>query len=146
MKMPLLLSCLMLVSMGENAIAHGVKLQTKLRPSVEITALFEDGTPLKQAQVQVYQPSQTDQAALTGKTNDQGQFEFTPDQEGSWDVFVRQAGHGSEVSIPISFRAQDGILKANTPTGQTLPQRIITIGAVIWGCLGTALYFKGRAK
>ncbi len=155
MKPTLLLSAFAILTMSESAmvldrpsaIAHGLKLQAQLKSTVEVSALYEDGTPLKQAQIKIYKPNQAEEAAVTGVTDDNGIFHFTPDQSGNWEIFVRQAGHGGEVSVPIDFSPQGETLMASTPTpGQTLPQRIITIGAVMWGCIGTALYFKGRSK
>lgn len=146
MKYSVLVGALLLGSLGESAIAHGLSLQSQVKSSIEVIATFEDGTPLKQAQIKVYKPNQPESVAFSGTTDDQGVFQFTPDISGNWDIFVRQAGHGSDLSLPVSLGDQGQIQLANNSNGQTLPQRIITIGAVIWGCIGTALYFKGRAK
>ncbi len=40
---------------------------------------------------------------LTGICDQQGRFSFTPDPDlpGTWDVQVRQAGHGDIIHIPV---------------------------------------------
>ncbi|MEO1297262.1 MAG: hypothetical protein AAFW75_16035 [Cyanobacteria bacterium J06636_16] len=54
---------------------------------------------------------------------------------------LRQAGHGEIVVIPV---AEAGVVAAEVAGSSKLTtlQRGIVAGAVIWGCVGTALYFR----
>lgn len=133
------------IAMTDSSMAHGVVIQTKARPTVEVQGRYEDGRPLKQAQVKVFDPSNPEQPKFNGITDDQGIYRFTPTVPGEWSIFLRQAGHGGEITVPIEQINANGLTIAETSTGQSWPQRIIMIGSVLWGCVGTALYFRGRS-
>lgn len=138
------------------AIAHGLTVEHRQVSSVEIEARFETGEPMAQAQVLVYAPANPAEPWQQGTTDDQGRFSFTPDQTqpGSWEVMVRQAGHGAVTTIPIEDPSSEN--SASDPgteaesesnslispsTGLSPVQQGITIGSVIWGFIGTALFF-----
>ncbi len=74
--------------------------------------------------------------------NASGAFEFTPTpaEPGNWEVIVRKAGHGEVVTIPI------GTDSGAMASGGTLSsgQKLLLGAAVVWGCLGTALFFARR--
>ncbi|MBD2107294.1 MULTISPECIES: carboxypeptidase-like regulatory domain-containing protein [unclassified Nodosilinea] len=138
------------------AIAHGVTVEHRQISSVEINAQFETGEPMANAQVLVYAPDQPAEPWQQGTTDDQGKFSFTPDaaQPGSWEVMVRQAGHGVVTTIPVGNSSPEnstsdpGTEAADEPnslisrsTGLSPVQQGITIGSVIWGFIGTALFF-----
>jgi nickel transport protein len=135
-------------------LAHGAHIDYQPTASIQIQARFDSGDPMQGAQVTVYSPADPSAPWLQGTTDDQGQFVFVPDasEPGNWEVTVRQAGHGDVVSIPVGGSAEDGTemaaVVADTPpqgaaaVGQLTPmQQGITIGAVIWGFVGTALFF-----
>lgn len=138
------------------AIAHGVTVEHRQVSSVEINAQFETGEPMADAQVLVYAPNQLAEPWQQGTTDDQGRFSFTPDaaQPGSWEVMVRQAGHGVVTIIPVAAPSPEnsafdpGTEAEADPnslispsTGLSPVQQGITIGSVIWGFIGTALFF-----
>ncbi|PZV04654.1 MAG: hypothetical protein DCF32_11995 [Leptolyngbya sp.] len=138
------------------AIAHGVTVEHRQVSSVEISAQFETGEPLANAQVVVYTPDNPAEPWQQGTTDDQGQFSFTPDatQPGRWEVVVRQAGHGVVTTVPVadpdsaSSASDPGTEAESEPnslispsTGLSPVQQGITIGSVIWGFIGTALFF-----
>jgi nickel transport protein len=152
---------------GLPALAHGVVLNHRQVDSVEVQAIFESGEPMAGAQVVVYAPDSPQEAWQQGTTDDQGRFNFVPDpaQPGNWEVMVRQAGHGSIITVPVAAdpaaapgsetapadpegaatAAGAGAPAANSvisPSTTLSPvQRGITIGSVIWGFIGTALFF-----
>lgn len=124
-----------------TALAHGVKIEYTISMTIEIIAMYDSGDPMADAQVTVYAPNDLANPWLTGTTDKTGRFTFTPDPEipGTWDVQVRHAGHGDIVHIPIR--------EGTAITGSTgfSPMQIILMGAcVIWGFVGTALYFSRR--
>ena len=96
------------------------------------------------AQVLVYSPDNPDQPWTTGQTDEAGQFEFTPDAGGRWEVVVRQAGHGTTVTVPVTDTAQGGsaaLLVSSSEPSSPL-QRWASAGAALWGMVGTVLFFS----
>lgn len=147
-----LLTLLALMLIPERALAHGVNIEYKETSAITIQAKYDDGTPMANAQVIVYAPSDLATPWLKGTTDDLGSFTFVPDNKpqniGNWDVKVRQSGHGDITSIPIT----DGKLakvvdnRSLSPGGgYSSAQKIVMAAAVGWGFLGTALFFS-RSK
>jgi nickel transport protein len=126
-----------------TASAHGAKIEYRVTRLVEITALFDTGEPIRGGQVTVYAPDDPATPYLTGTTDEEGRFSFTPDPEilGTWDVQVRQAGHGDIVHIPLGEgHATEG------STGFTTLQLVVMGACVLWGLMGTALYFSRKGS
>ncbi|WP_121969386.1 carboxypeptidase regulatory-like domain-containing protein [Leptolyngbya sp. BC1307] len=151
-------------------LGHGVAMEHRWVSSVEVQARFETGEPMAQAQVLVYAPDDPAEVWQQSTTDDQGRFSFVPDEtvQGNWEVVVRQAGHGAISTIPVTAAAEaapatsaedapsprldsgpDSENEAETPTNSLISsstglspvQRGVTIGSVIWGFIGTALFF-----
>lgn len=125
---------------GGAAWAHGTTATVEHTVTVRVN--YETGQPLADAQVSVYSPAAPDTPWTTGMTNASGAFEFTPTpaEPGNWEVIVRKAGHGEVVTIPI------GTDSGAMASGGTLSsvQKLLIGAAVVWGCLGTALFFARR--
>lgn len=139
------LAGLLLIVLGTPAVmAHGVELSFSASEGVEVTALYDSGEPLSEAQVTVYAPGELSDPWLTGACDDDGKFFFVPDAEipGTWEVKVRQAGHGGIIRIEV----EDGAIESGGTTGFTVLQKVIMTRAVLWGFAGTALYFRRRQK
>lgn len=133
------LAVLGMLAVPAIASAHGVRIQSQAASAIAIQATYDSNQPMADAQVQVFSPGNLQTPVFTGTTDSEGRFLFLPDAPGDWEVSVRQAGHGEIVVIPVSAA---GELAVNSQsTGLTGLQRGIVIGAVIWGCVGTALYF-----
>ena len=134
---------LLALGLAATASAHGVKIEYQINVAVEILAAYDTGEPMAGGQVAVYAPDDPSTPWLTGVCDEEGRFTFTPDpaKPGTWDVQVRQAGHGDMVHIPIG---EDVAMSGST--GYT-PLQIVLMGAcVVWGFVGTALFFsRGRA-
>lgn len=139
------LSIGVMFGVSERAIAHGVEIEYQSTQAIQITASFDTGEPMADAQVAVFSPESPSEPWLTGTTNEQGQFVFAPDYaiSGNWDVQVRQAGHGDIISVPIADSATTQT-SAATGGGFSMLQKVVMVGAVIWGFVGTALYFMPR--
>jgi len=104
-------------------------------------AAYDSGEPMAGAQVTIYAPDDPSTPWLTGVCDDEGRFSFTPDtaKTGTWDVQVRQAGHGDIVHIPI------GVASTGNGGGGNTPLQIVLMAVcVVWGSIGTALYFARR--
>jgi nickel transport protein len=109
--------------------------------AVEIQATYDTGEPMASGQVTVYAPDSPATPWLTGVCDDEGRFAFTPDPDkpGTWDVQVRQAGHGDIVHIEIGAGAA-----TSGGSGLTTPQILLMAACVAWGCIGTALFFSRK--
>lgn len=146
---------LSLLSKVPGAYAHGALVEVN-PATVEIKAAFDTGEPMDNAQVRVYSPADLEMPVIVGETDSEGKFVFSPDTslsaaEGRWEVMVRKAGHGQTTS----FELGNGVLQTTIdPYTDSLaasqsrftPQHWISVAAIIWGFVGTALYFKARAK
>ncbi|MBW4654024.1 MAG: carboxypeptidase-like regulatory domain-containing protein [Kaiparowitsia implicata GSE-PSE-MK54-09C] len=160
-----------------RAVAHGAVMDYEMTRAIAITAQYDTGDPMAQAQVAVFSPDDPQTPWLTGTTDDEGNFIFAPDpdQPGFWDVQVRQAGHGQIVSIEVpdvassANAAPDSSAAANPepaaedqaesaatgdestptdapvaarPSAEPTPlQRGLMLTSVVWGFVGTALFF-----
>jgi len=124
-----------------HAYAHGVRIEYTSSIVVEIVAKYDSGEPMSGAQVVVYAPDAPSTPWLTGVCDDEGRFTFVPDTTklGTWDVQVRQAGHGDIVHIPVG---EDTV--ASGDTGYSVLQIVLMAVCVVWGIAGTALYFSRR--
>jgi len=121
--------------------AHGAKIQYTINMAVEIRTAYDTGQPMDGGQVTIYAPDAPATPWLEGVCDEDGRFSFTPDplKPGVWDVQVRQAGHGDMIHIPIG--------EGMATTGGTgySPLQIVLMGAcVVWGFVGTALFFSRR--
>lgn len=142
-KSVLLLVALLAAGTSGAAFAHGAKIEYTLSTAIELVATYDSGEPMAGAQVTVYAPDDLANAWLTGACDDQGRFFFTPDPEkpGTWDVQVRQAGHGDIVHIAIGEGAA-----ASGGGGFTPAQIALMAACVIWGFVGTGLFFARRNR
>ncbi|MEM8502790.1 MAG: carboxypeptidase regulatory-like domain-containing protein [Cyanobacteria bacterium P01_D01_bin.1] len=144
---------LSLLSKAPVAQAHGAVVEVN-PAAVEIRAAFDTGEPMSDAQVAVYAPTDPEMPVAVGQTDGEGRFVFSPDAtaateslaDGRWEVTVRKAGHGQTAY----FELGNGILRpASDPSvaqSRFDMQHWISIAAIIWGFIGTALYFKSRSK
>lgn len=142
MKMFIPVLTVLLMIWPAAAFAHGVDINYLTKTAVEIEAKYDTGKPLSEGQVTVYAPDDPAKPWATGKADENGRYIFTPDpsKPGTWDVQVRLAGHGEMVHIPV------GGDSAATSAGSvyTAMQIVLMSACVIWGLVGTALYFARR--
>ncbi|MEL6471509.1 MAG: carboxypeptidase-like regulatory domain-containing protein [Cyanobacteria bacterium J06623_4] len=127
--------------------AHAHGSQIDIIQSTEIQANFETGEPMSDAQVLIYAPADLQTPWITAKTDEAGRYTFTPDaqQPGLWEVTVRQAGHGHTTSFTVG--EQTALANAQSGLSAAGPmQRWIAIAAIVWGFVGTALFFSGKAS
>lgn len=147
----------LLVAVSAKAFAHSSHIKYRETTAITIQAEYDDGKPMKKAQVAIYAPSDRTTPWLKGTTDEYGNFTFFPDADpknmGDWDIKVRQSGHGDITSIPV----KDGKLADNVPKSSqaqlssvdnisyTPSQKIVMAAAGVWGFVGTALFFS-RSK
>ncbi|MEN9223378.1 MAG: carboxypeptidase-like regulatory domain-containing protein [Thermostichus sp. HHBFW_bins_43] len=130
--------------MPARALAHGVEASFRAIPTFQIEARYDSGEPMGSAQVTVFAPTDPTTPWQEGQTDAAGQFLLQPDPElpGLWQVRIRQAGHGVLLNVPVGADATTaaGISSSSPPFGPL--QRGVMAACVIWGCLGTALFFS----
>ena len=138
----LILGLPIMLGLPMKAYAHGVIIEYTVDMAIEIVAMYDNGEPMAGAQVVVYAPDDLSTPWLTGVCDDEGRFTFIPDtsKPGTWDVQVRRAGHGDIVHIPIG----EGTVATAGAGGLSVLQIALMSVCVIWGFVGTALYFARR--
>ncbi|MDO5652642.1 MAG: hypothetical protein Q4G39_00845 [Brachymonas sp.] len=141
-----------------GAQAHGAKLDYKMEmaPKIALQAKYDAGDPMTMAQVTVYAPNDPGKPWLTGKTDAQGRFAFSPDTSipGEWAIQAREAGHGSMIHIMIGDSADPAVagasaasqaaVAAQSSAPQSPMQRWMMGASVIWGFVGTGLFFSRK--
>ena len=130
----------------KQVLAHGANIEYQETNAVTIQAKYDDGTPMANAQVVIYAPSDRATPWLKGTTDESGNFSFVPDADnfGDWDVKVRQSGHGDITTIPIldDQLAVNKMAASSSGAGYSPSQKIVMAAAVGWGFVGTGLFFS----
>ncbi|MCP4134405.1 MAG: hypothetical protein GY754_25760 [bacterium] len=131
---------LFLVLTGKDLYSHGLSHKI-IKGGFGIQALYSDGSPMSDSEVTVVAPgSVITRPFITGITDKKGNFFFLPDQKGKWKIIVDDGmGHRLDSGIAISETMEAVPL----PGGGSLNmlQKIIMAICVVWGAIGTALYF-----
>lgn len=160
---------LVIANLSAPVHAHGVNITYQETQAIALEARYEGGQPMSGAQVAVFSPADPKTPWLRGTADESGRFIFSPDpaQPGNWEVQVRQAGHGEILIIPVGNAGTTGTANAvgaaesaapastSLATGSPLSragdglrplQKLVMAASVIWGCVGTALFFSRRPK
>lgn len=139
----LLLALLALVG-APAALAHGVVIESRPGPGFILEARYDNGEAMGEATVLIYAPDDPGRVWQSGRTDAAGRFAFVADPQlpGTWSVQVRQDGHGAMIHIVLA--ADDQALVVTTVAGHEHGRRWLTSLAVVWGLIGTALYFQRR--
>ena len=129
----------------KQVLAHGANIEYRKTDAIAIVAKYDDGTPMANAQVVIYAPSDRTSPWLKGTTDKSGNFTFVPDTNaqnlGNWDVKVRQSGHGDITSIPVQDKLAVKNMTVSSGTGYTPAQKLVMAASVGWGFIGTGLFF-----
>ncbi|MEL7053519.1 MAG: carboxypeptidase regulatory-like domain-containing protein [Cyanobacteria bacterium J06555_13] len=145
----LLILGLLFVERPQQAIAHGAIIEVT-QEALTVEATFDNGDPMAEAQVSIYSPADLKTPWAQGQTNEQGQFSFSPDSEtpGQWEVTVRQAGHGGTTTFEVGESTNTVALSGAgaSPAAGATAQKWVSVAAVIWGFIGTALFFSRKSS
>jgi len=127
-----------------TAHAHGVVAGYSERTGIEITARYDSGQPMAQGQVVIFAPDNPARPWKSAFLDEHGVFFFVPDKSipGNWSVQVRQAGHGAMIHIPVGEEKVRDVPPVSAGPGPM--QLALMIACVVWGSIGTALYFSKR--
>lgn len=140
------LHCIILfLIMAFPLFAHGTKYEVLSEEIVGIKAMFDTGEPITNAKVLIFAPDETE-VTYTTKSDSDGVFYVIPDKAGTWTMQVRDKdGHGMRINLVVSESMQL-VSNKGGKIGMTYLQKVIAALCVIWGCIGTALYFKRKAS
>ncbi|MDO4769684.1 MAG: hypothetical protein Q4A11_04890 [Brachymonas sp.] len=159
------LGCLMPVL----AHAHGALLEQQIVPGIAVRAMYDTGEPMKTAQITVYAPNDPAKPWLTGKADPEGHFRFVPDPAiaGQWTIQAREAGHGALIYVTLgnekaapasAASAASGAASASAQTAPVVAQPVVSaqanqplqrwvmLACVVWGFIGTALFFARNTR
>jgi nickel transport protein len=153
-KQALLYLCLPLLGWSAPVLAHGTDIESKKVEAVQVEARYEGGQPMREAQVTVYSPENPAEPWQQGITNQQGTYTFVPDpqQAGSWEVKVRQGGHGDIITVQVGEETSPTQKSAlafswlEKDGESTTTQKVLLGVAGVWGFFGTALFFARSPK
>lgn len=143
MKKKFFLVPLIILNITASAFSHGTKYEIVKTGRIGIKAMYDSGEAISNADVLVFPPRETS-ASVTEKADSAGVFYFTPDRAGTWTFQVRDGtGHGMRINLDID---ESLIIVGETVPGSglSIAQKILMALCVVWGSIGTALYFKGK--
>ncbi len=136
---------LLLVLAPQIAAAHAALIAAEPVEAVRITAQYDTGEAMAGAQVMIYAPDDPATVWARGETDAEGRFDLVLPAEplGAWTVQVRQAGHGAMIHVERGASDAQGAVVVTS--GTAIPhwlQRGVMVALVLWGALGTALFFR----
>jgi nickel transport protein len=149
---------IILLLVNAQASAHAALVSVRTVQGLEVQAIYDTGEPMVGAQVTVFEPDDPMRAQRLGLTDEQGFFRFVPgsEQPGLWSIQVRQAGHGAMTHFELPAGSDPVAVDAGpfhtapvwlaTATGTDPWQRLLMAVAIVWGFVGTALYFRSRQR
>lgn len=142
-KIQLIIIFILILIMPTVIYAHGVVYEF-VQNKVCIKVSYESGEAFYPATVKVYRPDEK-KVSMKSKTDENGFFSFEPDIAGKWILmFQDSSGHGTRVNVNIKDDLTLDI--ENSVDSISVFQKIIMGICVIWGFVGTALFFIKRRK
>lgn len=142
--------------------AHGVLVEAavireiQINHRIDVRAAYHSGRPMAGAQAKVFAPGGSESPWLTGVCDDNGGFSFEPPPEmiGEWVVRVAHRGHAGVVTIDLEGAGgtngieepAPAVVRAEASSAAHLStlQRVVMGACVVWGLIGTALFFSRR--
>lgn len=124
--------------------SHGIHYEILKDNIIGIEVKYEDGVPLGEQPVRVFSPDNKSKAYIKSKTNHLGRYYFKADKKGDWIVIVQDAaGHAVRVNVRVE---KDEVKVKNQSNAIDPFQKIIMSLSIIWGLIGTALFFYRNKK
>ncbi len=124
--------------------SHGTKYEIIRNNTIGVKAMYSNGDPMTAAKVLIF-PPQSIQATDLTYTDSLGTFYVTPNKPGLWAFQVRTlSGHGMRINLEI-----DASLSPINGAENSVPgnfQKVVMTISILWGFIGTALYFYRRKK
>lgn len=117
--------------------SHGsTYIEEKSNNILGVRAFYDSGEPIAQARVLVFAPDESE-PWLETVTDPQGGVAFIPDKKGEWVLQIRaDGGHGLRINLNSET--------TGTSSKTSLVRKIAGSLLVIWGTIGTVLFFQRR--
>ncbi len=129
---------------ASKVFAHGSKYEL-IKTGIGIKALYHDDSPMSDSDVEVFSPVDNQKKDSTGNTDEYGRFYFFPDKTGKWRIKVSDGmGHAVEALLDVKEGMVLEDKPGNSHGGFSTEQLIIMVLCVVWGFIGTGLYFKRK--
>jgi len=142
----LLASIFLLLILNTRLIGHETHKQVFFEGMVGIKAYLSLDEPMAHTSVLIFAPDQTE-ATFETSTDHNGVVCFAPDRPGIWIVQVRGAGgHGVRVDVEVDESMIISTQQEMSNGQLSFLQKALIILCVVWGLVGTALFFKTRIK
>ena len=140
-----LLTITMLFIFISFSYAHGNRYEVLQMGIVGVKAFFNTGEPMAGARVLIFSPN-TSVVYYKTETDKNGVVTFCPDKSGLWSLMIKDnTGHGMKINLEIDdtmsiSRNQNNYVQKPT----AFFQKIIMVICVLWGFIGTALFFRSK--
>jgi len=105
-----------------------VALDLFARHTVTVQFATSDGKAMADAEVRVFAPGQPGRPALTGRTDREGNFEFSAGADGLWSAEARSAGEVARVTVRVGGEAPSEPLSPFWAVGGLLLLLILAFG------------------
>jgi nickel transport protein len=123
--------------------SHGINADIITTGVIGVKFSYDGLSPMKNAIVKIYSPDNYDAPSLTSRSNEQGIVFFLPDKKGEWIIMAKDdGGHTTRVNIPVT----ENMIAKSSGSSLSYLQKIIIAVCVIWGLIGTGLFFSIKRK
>ncbi len=121
--------------------SHGINADIITGGVIGVKFSYDGVSPMKNAVVKIFSPDNYDAPAISTQSNEQGVVYFLPNKKGEWIMMAKDdGGHTTRVNIPVT----ENMIAKSTGNSLSYLQKIIIAVCVIWGFIGTALFFKSK--
>lgn len=139
---------LVVIAYSMSAWAHGTRGYVEKSDGFRIVAEYDDGEPMSYGDVKIKSPD-SKLPFQTGRTDRNGFFLFQPDEQGQWQIEVKDGmGHrlalGLEVGADGTAPQTDNTHSSMTSGGMTRPVQVIAGLCIIFGLSGFLYGWKAR--
>ncbi|PZD71028.1 hypothetical protein C1752_08470 [Acaryochloris thomasi RCC1774] len=121
------------------------------RSAIKFTAKFSSGEPYPNAKVTIYAPDDQEKPWRVMQANEEGEFEFQPDQSkpGEWTVDIGEGSHWDSWTVPVMSTGGSityGELSDASSHLPSIPPQLLVIGAAcVSGSVG-AVALRSRRR
>lgn len=120
-------------------LAHGLLYDLKMGKTLIIKVGYDGGEPMSYSEIKIYSPDGDKLEYQNGFTDANGNFAFIPNRAGKWKIVISDGmGHVFSKDLMVN----EGIKIEAITQGLGPWQKLIIAISIVWGLIGTALYFK----
>lgn len=135
------ISLVIFIMLPVMLFAHGINAEILSGNVIAVKFSYDGGAAMKNAAVKIFAPDNYEHPSISAATNEQGMVYFVPTKKGEWILMAKDdGGHIKRVNIPVD----ESKIAQSSSHDLTYLQKIIIAICVVWGFIGTALFFKSR--